>query len=102
MLITGVDGQLRVDYRWAATLHKWRLTSESTLGHATSYILATVLTVDEYWCTQKPLTVGLWMGNTWWMWKLAVPASTIVAGRDIELLVEGNPVSCNALKGMET
>ncbi len=85
-------GKLRVGYRDAATLGKCVITrSQPTLGPPETNLVAKVSNCDEYWSTQRPVQVGIWMGESWWVWTKAEVDGTIVSGNLVSVALSGAP-----------
>lgn len=90
---TGDTGRLQVGYRHAAVIGSWRLVSDwATLGQLTIEIEATVLSIDQFWATQGPFKLSLFMGShKWWVWAAATPDYVPVVGSKVRMRVEGMP-----------
>ncbi len=90
---TGDTGRLQVGYRHAATLGPWRLVSDwATVGKLSIDIEATVLSIDQFWATQGPFKLSLFMGShKWWTWAVAVPDGVPIVGSRLRMQVEGMP-----------
>lgn len=90
MTITGTEGKLKVGFQDAAMLGTWELThSAETLNNQWSDVSAKVSRIDEFWYTQRPMVLGLWMRRSWWVWSdTEVEFDGI---KTVTIRVKGNP-----------
>lgn len=54
----------------ALTLGNWSLTRDEVIGQVVCTVHATIESRNEFWETQSPFEMHLWMGgSSWWVWK---------------------------------
>lgn len=90
---TGDKGRLEVGYQFAAEFRDWSLSSDhGAMGSLDTVIQGKVVRVDDFWSTQRPMVVKVFMGGKWWKW--AVPATEELVLRvdaRFEITVTGQP-----------
>lgn len=81
-------------HQFAVRVRNWCLTaSHETLGGATISVVGRVDSFDSLWSTKSPAKLGLWMGESWWVWGEAHYHPPKSVGGRIEIDVTGNPVA---------
>lgn len=91
--LTGTVGKLKVGYQVALTIGPWTVVRQQpTLGLPEVTLTGTVVRADGYWSRQRPMVVGLWMGETWWVWTTLTEIEGIEAGT-ISARLTGDPVA---------
>jgi hypothetical protein len=96
MNLSGDLCRVYVGYQLAAVIEGWRLTSLPITALGTPISSAgsgTIKKIDRFWITQRPITISVWMGSTWWTWKTANVDTTESprVGGHIDILVKGIP-----------
>lgn len=64
----GYAGELRVGWHRCARLQEWSLEAGTALTCRFD-ITSKVEVLDDYWITQKPMTLSLVMGQFQWVWE---------------------------------
>lgn len=94
MVLTAEVGLIRVGYQRAADIRNCTLThKQAGLGRSESELIAIVTDIDDYWSTQRPLTLGIYMGGgNWWIWdRLYLVGDELGKGK-LTALAVGGPV----------
>lgn len=89
MVLTGNVGKLRIKYRYAGKIRNWSVTRQYNTSIGVADLEAILEFCDKYWITQTPVTIGLWMGKTWWVWE---QVKLINLGTEISAQLIGNPI----------
>ena len=92
MQLTGDVGEVWVGYRRAIVLGSWRFTRTDSTGPVVLSGSAMVVSTDEFWSTQVPRRVALWLGQSWWVWITASLDGDVVAGEQVGIELTGDPV----------
>jgi hypothetical protein len=88
---TGNQGKLKVGFQDAVTLGSWNLElDQSTIGAVYADIRAKIGKIDQFWHTQSPQQLGLWMGQAWWVWS---DIEVEYGDRSVDIRAVGNPVA---------
>jgi len=91
---SGDEGTLWVGYHKSVHLANWDLLSDFVaVGQLDTRLHGTVKSIDEFWSTQAPTALWLWMGKSWWVWRRVRLHSEIKVGTIIEVQVDGDPVT---------
>lgn len=94
MTATGEIAVLRVGHQAAVRIRNWCLTSsQETLGAVTSTLTGRVDAFDTVWSKHSPAKIGLWMGESWWVWEEAHYSPPGNIGQVIEVVIPGNPTA---------
>ena len=89
MVITGDSGKLKVGFQLAAKFASWNLTyHQEEIGIPYAEISSTFSELNKFWITQAPLSIGLFMGKSWWVWE---NARLIQDGNKLSVRITGNP-----------
>lgn len=85
--------ELYVGYHKAADITKWNLTCKYFVaGQLDISFNGKVVAAHDFWSTQTPTALWLWMGQSWWIWSQIQLQSVIRIGEVIEIQAEGSPV----------
>lgn len=88
---TGTLGRLKVGFHRAADIGNWNLIYKpESVGIPYADVEAAIKCTDQFWMTQLPMSLGLHMGQSWWVWHQVTVSNT---GKRIFIRVTGNPVA---------
>lgn len=91
MQVIGDIGRLKVGYKYAATLRNWNVTYDHTaIGSPETILVGRVVEINDYWITQRPITVGLFMGRSWWVWR---ESQVVDIGHEAHIKLVGSPIA---------
>ena len=85
--VTGHAGQVRVGYQVAAQLGTWSLELLPEVPRRYR-LVAAVSAVSDYWWSQAPLAVHLWVGAEEWVW---CPVTAAMDGASLAVSLAGSP-----------
>lgn len=92
-VLTGERGKLKVGYQIAASIGSWSVVrQQETLGATTVTVTAIITNVNGFYSQQRPLTIGLWMGSVWWVWR-HIEIDYIAQGTTITAQLMGEPMA---------
>jgi hypothetical protein len=91
-VITGTIGELRCGFQVAARFTTWKISfQQATIGLLTVACEGRVTEVNDFYSTQRPLDLWVWMGEAWWVWKDVNVAGEIGQKQNFALSTRGNP-----------
>lgn len=93
-MLTGDRGKFKVGYQTAATLRDCTVVrQQEAIGQCTVTLTAIIHSIDGFWSRQRPLTVGIWMGASWWVWEVLLIDGAITVGAVVTASLSSNPVA---------
>lgn len=90
---SGDVAALRVVYQRAAELVHWSMTAAQPAlgGGLIVTVTARVKSVDQFWISQSPVDLGLYMGSVWWIWEKVVIGGDFIERGTVTIKAVGKP-----------